>query len=146
VSTPGKSFDPSTVSRPTWIAGGGALVLFISVFLSWYNVSVKGLAYSGGVGSGWSSVDAAKLVALLALIALAALVIELFVPTVTLPLPASLIVIGAGGLSVLLVLLKMVSHPDAPSPISVGLSYGIFVALIAAVATTVGGYLKMQEA
>ena len=44
VSTPGKSFDPASVSRATWIAAGGALVLFISVFLSWYSVSLKGFS------------------------------------------------------------------------------------------------------
>jgi hypothetical protein len=140
VSTPGKSFDPSTVSRATWIAAGGALILLISVFFSWYKAS--GLGFSASV-SGWDAVTTAKLVALLALIALAALVIEMFVPTVTLPLPASLILIGAGGLAALLVLLKMVSHPGGGG---VGLAWGIFVSLIAAVATAVGGYLKMNEA
>jgi hypothetical protein len=148
VSTQGKSFDPSSVSRPTWIAAAGALILFISVFLSWYSVSLKGGLGVGASGStsGWSSVDAAKLVALLALIALAALVIEMFVPTVTLPLPSSLILIGCGGLAFLLVLLKMVSHPGGGGIVNVGLAYGIFVSLIAAAATAAGGYLKMQEA
>jgi hypothetical protein len=134
VSTPGKSFDPSTVSRPTWIAAGGALVLFISVFLSWYSLG----PFSG---SGWSTVDTAKLVALLALIALAAIAIELFAANITLPLPSSLIVIGAGGLSVLLVLLKILDKPYS----GLSLAYGIFVALIAAAVTTYGGYMKMQE-
>jgi hypothetical protein len=134
VSTPGKSFDPSTVSRATWIAAGGALILFISVFLSWYS-------YAGFSFDGWSHVDTAKLVALLALIALAALVIEMFVPTITLPLPASLIVIGVGGLAVLLVLLKIVDKPAS----QLSLAYGIFVSLIAAAVTTYGGYLKMNE-
>jgi hypothetical protein len=134
VSTTGKSFDPASVSRATWIAAGGAFVLFISVFFSWYGVGPLGF-------SGWDLVDLAKLVALLALIALAAIVIELFVPTVTLPVPASLIVIGCGGLAFLCVLLKMFDKPGG----GLGLKYGIFVALIAAAATTYGGYAKMNE-
>lgn len=148
MSTPGKSFDPSTVSRANWVAAGGALILFISVFLSWYSVSVKGgLGVSGSASSsGWSSVDAAKLVALLALIALAVVVIELFVPNVTLPVPGSFLIIGAGGLSVLLVLLKMVSHPGGGGVVDVSLAYGIFISLIAAAVTTYGGYMKMQGA
>jgi hypothetical protein len=149
VSTPGKAFDPSTVTRATWIALGGSLVLFISVFLSWYSASAKlgGVVNVSGSESGWSSGSAAKLVALLALIAIAALVVELFVPTVTLPVPSSMILIGAGGLSVLLVLIKFLDKPsDGGGIISVSLAYGIFIALIAAVVTTVGGYLKMQEA
>jgi hypothetical protein len=143
VSTPGKSFDPAAVSRATWIAAGGSFVLFISVFLSWYSVSLKGGLGVGASGStsGWSSVDAAKLVALLALIALAAIVIELFVPTVTLPVPASLIVIGCGGLAFLCVLLKILDKPAS----GLDLKYGIFVALIAAAVTTYGGYAKMNE-
>ena len=76
MSTSGKSFDASAVSRATWIAAGGALILFISVFLSWYTASVHGLGVSASGAAGTGSL--AKLVALLALIALAALVIELF--------------------------------------------------------------------
>ncbi len=139
MSTPGKSFDPSTVSRATWIAAGGSLVLFISVFLSWYKAT--GLGFSASV-SGWDAVSTAKFVALLALIALAAIAIELFAANITLPLPASLIVIGVCGLATLLVLLKMVSHPGGGG---VGLAWGIYVALIAGIVATVGGYLKMQE-
>src|SRR5262249_60428601 len=139
-------FDPATVSRGTWVAGIGALVLLISVFLEWYNASVSG--GFGGIsvgGSGWDATDIAKLVALLALVALVLIRIELFATTVNLPYPASMILIGIGGLSTLLVLFKIIDKPDAPSPINVGLSYGIFVALLASIAVAVGGYLKMQE-
>src|SRR6185312_4979351 len=116
-----------------------SVVLFISVFFSWYKVSFGGLSAST---SGWHAVDTAKLVALLALIAIAALVIEMFVPTVTLPLPASLIVIGCGVLAFLLVLLKMVSHPGGGA---VSLAWGIYLSLIAAAVTAYGGYAKMTE-
>jgi hypothetical protein len=141
VSTTGKSFDPASVSRATWIAAAGSLVLFISVFLSWYSASgsVGGISYSVSQG-GWDTGALAKLVALLALIAIAALVIELFVPTVALPLPASLIVIGAAAISFLFILIKLVDKPDGA-----GLAYGIFVALIAAAVAAYGGYAKMSE-
>jgi hypothetical protein len=142
VSTPGKSFDPASVSRATWIAAGGSLVLLISVFLDWYKASgsVGGISYSVSQG-GWDTGALAKLVALLALIMIAALVIELFVPTVTLPLPSSLIVIGAAALSFLFILIKLLDKPSGAS-----LAYGIFVALIAAAVAAYGGYLKMSEA
>lgn len=141
MSTTGKSFDPASVSRATWIAAAGSLVLFISVFLSWYSASgsVGGISYSVSQG-GWDTGALAKLVALLALIAIAALVIELFVPTVALPLPASLIVIGAAAISFLFILIKLVDKPDGA-----GLAYGIFVALIAAAVAAYGGYAKMSE-
>jgi hypothetical protein len=148
VSTSGKSFDPASVSRATWIAAGGSLVLLISVFLSWYKYSVKGVgSFAGSANqSGWDSGALAKLVALLALIAIAALVIELFVPTVTLPLPASLIVVGASALSFLFVLIKLVVKPDDHGVVDISLAYGIFVALIAAAVAAYGGYMKMSEA
>jgi hypothetical protein len=147
-TTPSRStFDPAAVSRGTWVAAGGALVLLISVFLEWYNASVSG--GFGGIsvgGSGWKSTDVAKLVALLAVAALVVVGLELFATNVTMPYPSSLILIGIGGLSTLLVLFKLIDKPDAPSPINIGLSYGIFVSLIAAIAIAVGGYLKMSEA
>jgi hypothetical protein len=142
VSTQGKSFDPASVSRATWIAAGGALILFISVFLSWYSASgsIGGISYSVSQ-NGWDTGALGKLVALLAVIALAALVIELFVPSVTLPLPSSLIVIGAAAVAFLFILIKLVDEPNGA-----GLAYGIFVALIAAAVTAYGGYAKMSEA
>jgi hypothetical protein len=150
-SSPGSSsFDASQVSRATWIAGGGALVLLISVFLSWYKVEVNigGFGASSG-GSGWETTDLAKLVALLALAALVIIGIELFAKDVTLPFPTSLALIGIGGLSTLIVLLRIIDKPGGDladaAGFDISLSYGIFIALLAAIAVTVGGYLKMQE-
>jgi hypothetical protein len=151
------SMDFSAVSRSVWISAGGALVLLISVFLNWYTASASikianvSQSYSAS-GSGWDSGTTAKLVALLALIALAAWVIELFVPTVDLPFPAWMIAGGAGAISVLFVLFKVVSKPggnisvDAPGiHASVGTAYGIWIALLAAIAVVVGAYMRMTE-
>lgn len=157
-STPSaSSMDFSAVSRSVWISGGGALVLLISVFLNWYTAtaSIKianvSQSYSASV-NGWDSGAAAKFVALLALIALAAWVIELFVPTVELPFPAWMIAGGAGAISVLFVLFKVVSQPgggisiDAPGiHASVGTAYGIWIALLAAIAVVVGAYMRLTE-
>ncbi|MGZ4431269.1 MAG: hypothetical protein ACXVYV_06430, partial [Gaiellales bacterium] len=107
-SEPGRStsVDFSQVPRSAWISGGGALVLLVSVFLSWYTVkinipnipNVPNVNASTSV-SGWDATDVARLVGLLALIALAAWVIELFVPTAQLPFPAWMIAGACGGLS-----------------------------------------------
>jgi hypothetical protein len=129
-----------------WISAGGAAVLLFSVFFSWYTISVKGIGSASA--SGWSSTDWAKLVFLLALIALAAWIIELFVPTVTLPAPASLIAGAAGVLAVLIVLFRILSKPGGDVSgigISVGTSWGIWLALLAAIAVVVGAYLRMNE-
>jgi hypothetical protein len=142
MSTEGRgtpAFDPASVPRSVWISAGGAAVLLFSVFLTWYSIDIPG---GGSVGaSGWESVDAAKLVFLAALVALAAWIIELFVPTVALPVPATLIALGAGAVAFLLVLLKIVDKPGD----GLGLSLGIWLALLASVAVVAGAYMRMNE-
>jgi hypothetical protein len=157
-STPSaSSIDFSVVSRSVWISAGGALVLLISVFLNWYTFTAS--AKVGDVsrsvsasGSGWDSGAGAKFVALLAVIALAAWVIELFVPTIEVPFPAWMIAGGAGVLAILFVLGKIVSKPGDNLSIaipgfhaSVGTAFGIWIALLAAIAVVVGAYLRMTE-
>jgi hypothetical protein len=146
-TTPSRStFDPATVSRGTWVAAAGSLILLISCWLSWYSVSVSGFGAASGKVSGWDATDLSKLIALLALAGLVIIGLELFATNVALPYPSSLILIGIGGLSTLLVLFRIIDKPNAPSPVNVGLAYGIILALIAAIAIAVGGYLKMSEA
>jgi hypothetical protein len=129
------SFDPASVPRSVWISAGGSLVLLISVFLTWYSFSIIGV-------SGWDSGSLGKLVALLALVAVGVWGVELFAPTVTLPAPAWMIAGGAGAISVVFVLIKIV---DKPSPGGWGTSFGIWLALVAAIAVVAGAYLRMNE-
>ena len=101
--------------------------------MTWYSFSI--LSVDGtheGLG---------KLVLLLALAALVVIGIELFASNVTLPLPSSLILLGIGGFSALLCLIKMLDKPA--SQLSIG--FGLYLALIASIALAVGGYLKLQE-
>ena len=152
-STPSSasSFDPASVPTAVWISAGGALVLLISVFLKWYSASssvkIGNISVSGSASeSGWDSGVLAKLVALLALVALAAWVIELFFPDITLPAPAWMIAGGAGAISLLFVLIKVLDKPSTgTSAVSVGTSFGIWLALLAAIAVVVGAYLRMNE-
>jgi hypothetical protein len=145
------SFDFASVSRSVWISLGGAVVLMVSVFFSWYSVSVKNFGSTGI--KGWDATDVAKLVFLLAVVAIAVWCIELFAPQVALPFPAWMIAGGAGGLAILLVLFRIVSKPGGSLNssfakalgVSVGTSFGIYLSLIAAIAVVVGAYLRMNE-
>lgn len=146
------SFDFASVSRSVWISLGGAVVLLLSVFFNWYSVSVKNFGSTGV--KGWDATDIAKLVFLLALVAITAWCLELFAPQITLPFPAWMIAGGAGGLAILLVLFRIVSKPGGGSlnssfakalGVSIGTSFGIYLALIAAIAVVVGAYLRMNE-
>jgi hypothetical protein len=153
------NMDIAGVQRSVWISAGGAAVLLVSVFFSWYTATVSILGHSESAsGSGWDSTDVAKLVFLLALVALAAWGVELFAPQVSLPFPAWMIAGGAGALAVLLVLFRIVSKPgsDAAATVnaiggaggahlSIGTAWGIYLALIAAIAIVVGAYMRMNE-
>jgi hypothetical protein len=139
------------VPRSVWISAGGALVLLISVFFSWYTLSVHAGPLSiSKSGSGWDTTDVAKLVALLALVALAVWAVELFAENVNLPWPAAMIAGACGVLAILLVLYRIVSKPGdlggpLPTGVSVGTAWGIYLSLIAAIAVVVGAYMHMNE-
>jgi hypothetical protein len=153
------SFDVASVPRSVWISSGGALVLLISVFFSWYTATFSfGGRSASSSGSGWDTTDVAKLVFLCALVALVAWGLELFAPQVNLPFPAWMIAGGAGALAVLFVLFRILSKPgsDAVNAVnafasasgahfSIGTAWGIWLSLIAAIAVVVGAYLRMNE-
>lgn len=130
------------VQPSDWVTGIGGLILFISVFLDWFKFSLGGIGMSGVGGA--SGVDATKLcylIALLALVVIAVVILRVVeVDLDAIPVPMAVVVMAAGGLSVLIVVLRMVIHQDFLS-----LSYGIFIALIAAIAVVVGGVLMQRE-
>jgi hypothetical protein len=153
-----------TLSLGALVSLISAVVLLISVFFDWYSakVSINGVpGFSGSTSasvSGWDATDIAKLVFLLALVAGAALVVGMFVPTVNLPWPAWMISGVCGGVAVILVLYRIISkpHQDDLSKInfgganggihaSISSSFGIWLSLIAAIALTAGAYLLMNE-
>ena len=150
-SSPAASFDFAAVPRSVWISAGGAFILLISVFFSWYTVSVHAGPLSiSKSGSGWDTTDVAKLVALLALVALAVWAVELFANTTNLPWPAAMVAGACGALAILLVLYRIFSKPGElggplPTGVSVGSAWGIYLSLIAAIAVVVGAYLHMNE-
>jgi small-conductance mechanosensitive channel len=132
-----QGFDASQVKRSTWIAGGGALVLWISTFLPWWKSSIVSSVHL----SGWHTGALGKLVFFVALIALALVVVDfLKIEIPQLPWPISLLLLGAGALSLLLVIIRFIDTPDGASR-----AWGLYVAILAAAALTYGGWLKLQE-
>jgi hypothetical protein len=157
-SSPTASFDFAAVPRSVWISAGGAFILLISVFFSWYtataSVSVPGgnsISRSAS-GNGWDSGDGAKLVFLLALVILVVWAIDLFADNITLPFPASMVALGLGALALLVVVIKFFSKPGSDVPsfggavhFSVSVAWGLYVAILASIAVVVGAYLHMNE-
>ena len=133
-----QGFDASSVKRSTWIAGGGAVVLLISTFFAWWKVSALGFSVNA---SGWDTGGLGKLVFFVALIAIALVVIDhMKVDVSQMPIPVPLALLGAGALSVLLVVIRYIDTPDG-----VDRAWGIYVAFIAALVLTYGAWLKLQE-
>ncbi len=156
-SPPAASFDFAAVPRSVWISAGGAFILLISVFFSWYTATASATLAGSTVsrsasGSGWDSGDGAKLVFLLALVILAVWAIDLFADNITLPFPASMAALVLGALALLVVVIKFFSKPASDISsfggtihFSVSVAWGLYVAILASIAVVVGAYLHMNE-
>ena len=135
------------------IAAVSGAVLFISLFLEWYNISGKGLAASAGSQgfSGWESLSFIDiLLFLIGLIAVGVAVLRAMNTMPRLPASPGFIVLVAGGIGALLVLFRILStgdfgHPEVSRFIDISRSFGIFVAFLAAAGVTVGGWLTWNE-
>ena len=146
---------------PEIVGIASVAVFFIATFLPWFTVSVGGdssgilgetdfpSANGWDAGFFWSGIPL-----LLGLALLALMLIPVFAPDMSLPdLPPFLPVI-LGGVAAVLVLLKLLIGADVEGAgaaeafgvsIDVSRSFGIFVALLAAIGMAVAGFLKMQE-
>lgn len=168
-SSPGGSggFDISKLSRGTQVAGVAAIVLLISCFLPW----VKGEAtILGATQSASDSGTAYKLGWIALLCAIGVLVViglELFAPQVTLPAAPSLIILVLGAIAIFCTGWHVLFLPDGADQVnnqaselnealndaagndafsaSISRGWGVFVALIAAIGVTVGGYLRLNN-
>jgi hypothetical protein len=157
-SSPAASFDFAAVSRSVWISAGGAFVLLISAFFSWYTATASATLLgrsisASGSENGWDSGGGGKLVALLALIILAVWAVDLFADNLTLPFPASVAALGLGAVALLVVVIKFFSKPgsnvsstlNGAGHFSVSAAWGLYVALLASIAVVVGAYMHMNE-
>jgi hypothetical protein len=136
--------DTSRLTRGELIAGVGAAVLLLSLFLPWYGVSVDiaGVSLSES-GNGWEVLGFIDI--LLFLIAVAAIAIVTARAAGALPddVPAPVLLLALGALALLLVLYRIIDIPaDGAVPPEVDLSrkLGIFIALVGAAAAAYGGW------
>lgn len=143
--------DASRLNTGEKIAGVSALLLFIFMFFDWFTVEVTGgeglFSVSEG-GSAWDALDVIPIILMVAIIAALALAIIRLTDAVFEP-PVSMAAIVAilGGISVLLILYRIIDPPldtDIPG-VEIGRSIGIYLGLLAAAGLTYGGYRAMQE-
>jgi len=147
--------DVDRLSLGEKIAGVSAILLFIFMFFDWYSidVSVSGGAFVGsasGGGDAWEAFSYIDLFLLLTVIAaVAAVTIELTDALIEPPVSMSSVVAILGGISVLLIVYRIIDTPSAGSfpgvSVDVSPTVGIFLGLIAAGGIAYGGYRAMQE-
>ena len=104
---------------------------------------------SSGV-SGWSAFSLAKLAFLAAVIALVVIVLENVRPDIVLPVAPPLILVACGAVGLFCSVGHVLFVPSAGAfaeavGVSVGRSFGVFIAALAAGALTYGGWRRMQE-
>ncbi len=128
-SLPAYKFNASRWSKADWIAGIATVVLFISLFLSWFGVSVIGVTVtaSGLSAHGFLYVVMIICILELAYLALRAgwdrLPVDINLPHLTVMLIATLVNL----------VLVFIAFIDKPGGSGVGWEFGAVLALIAAV-------------
>jgi hypothetical protein len=149
----GTSFDTTRARLGDLVAAGSAVLLFISLFFNWYSVSVHIAGFSQSEGfSGWTVLSIIDI--LLFIIALVAVGLAVARMADAIPRTAAvspgLVVLILGAIATILVLFRIIDIPgggdvaDIPG-VDLGRSFGIFVALIASLGITAGGWIGWNE-
>jgi hypothetical protein len=143
--------DTSKLSVGDKIAAVSGIVLLIALFLPWYGVDVDfgGVATASADGNAWEWFGFIDI--LLFLIALVAIGVPVAKAAGALSddVPGPMLVLGAGGLAVLLVLFRLIDLPTGDvdvDGIDVTRKFGVFLGLIAAVGVAYGGWRANEEA
>jgi len=155
----GVDFDHKRIPQGELIAGVAGVLLIIFEFFSWYGGKASGtiggvhVSHTGGGADAWQAFSFIDiLLFVLALVAIGVAVMRGLNRVPAMPYSPAILVTGAGGLAVLLILFRIISKPDfggVPSAIlgvhfSVTLKLGIFLALLAAAGMAYGGWMAMQ--
>ena len=137
------------------IAGVSAVLLFIFMFFDWFGVEISGEGGSvsfgsGAGGSAWDALDFIPIVLVITIvIALVNVFLRLSDSDYEPPVSMNVAVAVLGGISVLLVLFRIISPPDFGTfggvTVEATREFGIFLGFLAAAGIAFGGYKGMQE-
>ena len=141
------SFDTTRLRLGDVVAGVAGLLLFLSLFLTWYSrdEGFFDTSYSGWAALGFIDV----LLFLVAAVAVAVGVLRaLGALPPKLPVSPGLAVLAAGGIALLLVLLRLVDVPEnVDFALAEGVSRGVglLLALLASAGVVLAGWLTWNE-
>ena len=147
------------------IAGASAVLLFLFTFLRWFKATGPGgdddvpdalkdlISFNA-----WEAMPFLTFILLLCIVAVIAVVVIRATSTqVNLPVPLGTVILAAGALALLIILFRLLLTPDPSISFlgqdfnvkdndgEVGRSYGIFLALLAAIGILAGGFLSSRE-
>jgi hypothetical protein len=141
--------DVSRLRQGEKIAAIAGLALLVFMFLPWYGLDGQFGQIGEQLGvdtsiDAWGAFGGTDLLLFL----IAAVAIALAVLTATqnapaLPVSASVITTGAGGLGALLVLYRIVNQPG-PNDV-IGVKFGVFLGLLACLGIAYGGFKALQD-
>lgn len=141
--------DTSRLTTGDMIAGGGGVVLLISLFLPWYGVSVDVAGFSASEsGSGWEVLGFIDILLFLISVAAIAVVVAKAAGALPTELPAPVVLLGLGALAVLLVIYRIIDIPtegEVPDQVDLSREVGIFIALLGSAAIAYGGWRTNTE-
>lgn len=142
-ASPSVDFDRNRLRQGELIAGISGLVLLISLWMDWYGIDVGAGGFHVSVSvNAWDSFSIIDIILFLtALIAIGVAALRGLNRMPEMPYSPAMLVTGAGGLSLILILFRTISPPAD------GLSrkYGLFLGLISAAGIVYGGWRTMQE-
>ncbi len=135
--------NTSQLSRAEMIAGGGAIVLLISLFLPWYGVDVESGPIEFSVtATAWEAFGFIDILLFLAAVATAgAIAAKATGRASALPVPPAQVVMIAGVAALVLIIFRLISLPGPDvdvDGVDFGRRYGLFLGLIAAGAIVYG--------
>jgi hypothetical protein len=120
-----------------WLLGAAGLLLFLSLFMPWYEVV-------DGTVDGWRSLGLIDVwLFLTAILAIATVVVTATREAPALPLTFEVLTAWASLFGVLMVLYRVISEANAE--VVTGRSWGLFVALLAIVGTFAGAWRAMRD-
>ncbi|UJA20030.1 hypothetical protein HJD18_07235 [Thermoleophilia bacterium SCSIO 60948] len=158
--------DASRLRRGELIAAVSGVALLVVMFLPWFSITVEGVldlgagaarqaaeileaqdpdyASSGVTSVGFNAWEVLSLMDLFflvtALVAVALAVVTVASETVSVPVAAGTLTAALGGISALLILIRIIVPP-----VPYGIAPWIFLGLIAAAGVAVGGWMSMQD-
>jgi len=142
--------DLSKLKPSDWLIGGGTLLFLISLFLPWYGIEEGPFEFNNSGAdyllTGW--IPLLLLIAAFVLAVLPKLADGITIPDPLGPVPRlQAALIAAGAAAVLVVLRLIIASDDIggfDADVNLDRKYGLFLALIAAVAAAAGAFMKYQ--